>query len=111
MKAAPTEVVSATLRQTVRAGRYPSGAETEAELHDVEVALKEAGVDVLRPDALPAAPLVSDQTCPRDLGFVINHLFFVARSRFESRNAELPGLERIIARLPAENVVKTPPGH
>ena len=111
MKAAPTELVSATLRQTVRAGSYPAGAETEAELSAVESALRQAGVDVLRPEALPAAPLVSDQTCPRDLGFVIDQFFFVARSRFDSRNAELPGLARIITRLPAENVVETPPGH
>ncbi|MDP7545420.1 MAG: hypothetical protein QGG31_06585, partial [Anaerolineales bacterium] len=59
MKAAPTELVSATLRQTVRAGSYPAGAETEAELSAVESALRQAGVDVLRPEALPAAPLVS----------------------------------------------------
>ena len=111
MKSAPTEMVSATLRQTVEEGRYPSESETAAELSAVESALLQAGVDVLRPEALPAAPLVSDQTCPRDLGFAIDQLFFVSRSRFDSRNAELPGLERIIARLPAENVVKAPPGH
>ena len=111
MKSAPTEMVNATLRQTVGEGRYPSESETATELSAVESALRQAGVDVLRPEALPAAPLVSDQTCPRDLGFVIDQFFFVARSRFDSRNAELPGLERIIARLPAENVVEAPPGH
>ena len=111
IKAEPTEIINETTRETIMTGRYPSGINTETELRGVETTLTEAGVDVLRPDVLTDAPLVSDQTCPRDLGFVIEDLFFVARSKFGSRNAEMPGIERIIAQLPAENVVQTPPGH
>mgnify|MGYP001196294789 CR=1 FL=1 len=111
MKAEPTEIINETTRKTTMTGRYPSGIDTETELRAVETTLTEAGVDVLRPDVLTDAPLVSDQTCPRDLGFMIEDLFFVARSKFGSRNAEMPGIERIIAHLPAENVVQTPPDH
>jgi len=66
---------------------------------------------VLSPDTLQDVPMVSDQTCPRDLGFVVDDLFFVARSRFESRNAEIPGLKRIFASLPRDKLIETPQGH
>ena len=66
---------------------------------------------MIRHNGLPDSPLVSDQTCPRYLGFVIDNLFFLSRSRFDSRNAEIPGIEHIIAGLPSESVIETPPRH
>ena len=91
MRAEPTETINETMQETIMTGRYPSGIDTETELRGVETTLTEAGVDVLRPDVLTDAPLVSDQTCPRDLGFI--------QELLPSKN-DLPNLSRVVVLPP-----------
>ena len=54
------------------------------------------GVEVLAVDDLPDVPI---QLYTRDIGFVIDDVFFCARSRHPSRRREQQGLEKLLRRF------------
>jgi N-dimethylarginine dimethylaminohydrolase len=74
----------------------PDPTVTEREFMGVLKAMRELNIKVERPN-LVDSPQITDQTCPRDIGFVIDSLYFKARSRFASRNSEHQGIDHLLA--------------
>ena len=89
--------------------KNPSSEQTESELSRVKHALSQYGVTVDRPVAVDS-PKLSDQTCPRDIGFVIDSLYFKAQSCFESRNIEHEGIDSLLHDIPKDQFITIPPG-
>lgn len=93
--AAKVEVVNETHRRTLAARGHPTEAQVVAEFAGFRAVLERAGVDVHIPDLAPDS--VQDQTCPRDIGFVIGDTFVAAGMRNASRVAEIEGIAALLA--------------
>ena len=76
---ARVEMVNKTQAATVRAKGHPEPAQLAKEFEAFRAAMEGAGVTVHQPVLAP--PSVQDQTCPRDIGFVIGDTFVVAGMR------------------------------
>ncbi len=85
---------------------YPTEAILQREYADYVATLQRFGVDVLRAD--PAAAYSFDYTCPRDIGFVIGNTFFIANMAVQSRKAEIATIQRHLAPIDPENIVRPP---
>lgn len=85
-------------------GTYPSESDIILELASFEVALKEAGVEVLRPQNLIGV----EQIFTRDIGFVIDHKFVVANMREPVRQKEFPGIEPLLSGIPSAQILRLP---
>ena len=88
------EVVNATQAATFASSGRPAAAKVEAEFSGFGTALTAAGVTVHEPRLAPAS--VQDQTCPRDIGFVIGETFVEAGMRASSRVEEIDGIRHIL---------------
>lgn len=89
------EVVNETHRHTLARHGHPTEEQVVAEFAGFRGALEGAGVTVQVPDLAPDT--VQDQTCPRDIGFVIGDTFVTAGMRNASRTEEIKGIDRVLA--------------
>ena len=96
------EVVNEKMRQLAAAGGYPEVAQLRPEYGAFQAAMEAAGVRVHLPALAPET--VQDQTCPRDIGFVVGRTFVTAGMRYESRRAELDPLRPLLAGCSGERL-------
>ncbi len=89
------EVVNETHRRTLAEQGHPTEAKVIEEFAGLRAVLEAAGVTVHVPDLAPDS--VQDQTCPRDIGFVIGDTFVAAGMRNASRAEELEGIAVLLA--------------
>ena len=85
----------------------PDPEATEQEFEGVCSALKRHGMLVQRPIIVDSLEVV-DQTCPRDIGFVIDGLYFQANSRYTSRNTEHLGIDPLLVEIDAGDYIRMP---
>ena len=85
----------------------PDPEATEHEFEGVCSALKRHGMLVQRPSIVDSLEVV-DQTCPRDIGFVIDGLYFQANSRYTSRNTEHLGIDPLLTNIDAGDYIRIP---
>lgn len=85
-------------------GTYPTESDIILELISFETALKEAGVEVLRPKNLVGI----EQIFTRDIGFVIDDKFVVANMREPVRQKEFPGIEPLLSGFLDSQIVRLP---
>jgi len=78
-----------------------------AEFSNFRTALEAAGVTVHQPVLAPDS--VPDQTCPRDIGFVIGDTFVTANMRIPSRIEEIQGIRPVLATCTGPQTT-VPPG-
>jgi N-dimethylarginine dimethylaminohydrolase len=86
---------------------YPDEELLLKEYGDYVGVLAKYGVEVLRAD--PRAAYSFDYTCPRDIGFVIGDLFFVANMAVASRSDEIQTIQHYLQRIDPANIVHPPP--
>ncbi len=104
---AQVAVVNSTQAQTVAASGHPTEAQLTPEFAAFRAAMEAAGVAVHQPVLAP--PSVQDQTCPRDIGFVIGDLFVAAGMRHPSRTQEIEAIAHIMERFGGRRIA-VPPG-
>ncbi|MEM7429186.1 MAG: arginine deiminase family protein [Pseudomonadota bacterium] len=92
--ASQVEVVNSTQQRTVDAEGHPTEAMLLPEFQAFVDAMTGAGVHVHEP--VLAAESVQDQTCPRDIGFVIGDTFVEAGMRHASRIEEIDAVRHIL---------------
>jgi N-dimethylarginine dimethylaminohydrolase len=85
---------------------YPTEEILLSEYADYVEVLERYGVEVLRAD--PAAAYSFDYTCPRDIGFVIGDIFFVANMAVPSRVDEIRTVQHLLADLDTHKIVQPP---
>jgi len=107
MKPEADPVLQQGLPETSNLYTQPDPESTEQEFEGVCSALKRHGMLVQRPNRVDA-PEVVDQTCPRDIGFVVDGLYFQANSRYASRNAEHFGIDPLLAEVDSANYIRMP---
>jgi len=95
MKPEADPELQAGLPKTSSIYSQPDPAVTEREFTGVLKAMQKLNIKVERPN-LVDSPQITDQTTPRDIGFVIDSLYFKARSRFASRNSEHQGIDHLL---------------
>lgn len=92
---AQVEVINATHAATLQAVGHPDPDHVTRDFARVRAALEAAGVRVCQPGLAPDS--VQDQTCPRDIGFVIGTTFVTAGMRSPGRAEEIAGIRHILA--------------
>ena len=92
--AARIEIVNEVQRQSFETRGRLAEAQVVAELANARAAMERAGVTVHQPDLAPDSE--QDQTCPRDIGFVIGDTFVTAGMRHASRAAEIDGIAGLL---------------
>ena len=95
LKSTPDPNLLAGLPKTSKRYDQPNQVVTGEEFRRIKGSLEAAGVQVDQP-TFANLPEVVDQTCPRDIGFVIDGLYFQARSKYQSRNSEHRGIDHLI---------------
>ena len=106
LKAEADPVLQQGLPKTSALYSQPDPNLTEHEFEGVCRALKQFGTVVQRPDIVDS-PEIVDQTCPRDVGFVIDDLYFEANSRYASRNVEHLGIDPLLKDIESRQYIKT----
>lgn len=91
---ARVEIVNVTQADTARSTGHPGEAQLVGEFAAFRTAMEQAGVTVSVPGLAPDS--VQDQTCPRDIGFVIGDTFVAAGMRVASRVEEIEGIRHIL---------------
>lgn len=104
---AQVEIVNGKHQRTADTQGHPSEAQLLTEFADFRTTLESAGVTVHQPVLAPDS--VQDQTCPRDIGFVIGDSFVTAGMRVASRVEEIEGIRRTLAHCNG-NQVTVPSG-
>ena len=107
MKPDPDLQLQAGLPKTSAIYSQPDPVVTEHEFTGVLQATQQLNIKVEQP-RLVDSPLITDQTCPRDIGFVIDSLYFRANSRYPSRNTEHLGINHLLAGFDKENQIDMP---
>ena len=92
---ARVEVVNGLQGETFATRGAPSEAQLAAEFDSFTATMQAAGVTVHIPDL--ADESVQDQTCPRDIGFVLGDTFVTAGMRNASRVQEVDAIARLLA--------------
>lgn len=88
------EVVNQTQQRAFNAGAYPTEQTLLREFAAFKAVLKENNVHVYEPRLAP--DMVQDQTCPRDIGFVIGDVLVIAAMRNPSRAEEFTGIRHLL---------------
>lgn len=91
---ARVEVVNSTQQHTVDTTGHPDEAWVTRDFDAFRAALRSAGVTVHEPGL--AADSVQDQTCPRDISFVIGGTFVRAGMRTPGRVEEIDAIAHIL---------------
>jgi len=107
MKAEADPALQQGLPKTSSFYTQPDSRVTEGEFEGVCRALENLGTVVQRPDIVNSAEII-DQTCPRDIGFVIDDLYFEANSRYASRNSEHLGIDPLLKDIEPQHYIKIP---
>ncbi len=92
------EVVNETQKNTFVSGVYPTEVSLIPEFNSFKHALRENGVHVYEPRLAPET--VQDQTCPRDIGFVIGDVLVIAAMHDHSRKEEFTGISHLLELWP-----------
>ncbi|NND00147.1 MAG: hypothetical protein HKN70_10265, partial [Gammaproteobacteria bacterium] len=95
-------------KEEVLALTYPTEAILQPEFTHYTSTLEKHGVDVLRAD--PNAAYSFDYTCPRDIGFVVDDIFFISRMAVSSRAKEYKTILAHLEDIDAGKVVQVPEG-
>jgi len=95
---APAQValVNGKQQRSFAAQGHASDVQVQAEFASFRAALEGAGITVHQPRLAPDT--VPDQTCPRDIGFVIGDTFVQANMREPTRTDEIDGIRHILNR-------------
>ena len=109
LKSAPDPNLLAGLPKSSKPYDQPNEVVTGKEFRRIKVSLEAAGVQVDHP-TFANLPEVVDQTCPRDIGFVIDGLYVHARSKYQSRNSEHRGIDHLIDAFDPECRITMPEG-
>ncbi len=91
---AQVEVVNETQKNTFISGVFPTEKSLIPEFNSFKSALTENGVHVYEPKLAPET--VQDQTCPRDIGFVIGDVLVIAAMHDHSRKEEFAGISHLL---------------
>ncbi|MCB0154089.1 MAG: hypothetical protein KDF65_04765 [Anaerolineae bacterium] len=89
------ELVNEAQKAALAAGTYPTETSLIPEFEAFAQALKARGVQVHWPEI--TVDSVQDQTCPRDIGFVVGDIFVICTMRPWSRKAEIEGVRHLMA--------------
>lgn len=87
---------------------YPTEEILLPQYADYVEVLESYGVEVLRAD--PAVAYSFDYTCPRDIGFVIGDIFFVANMAVASRADEIRTVQHLLADIDPNKILQPPAG-
>ena len=98
LKAEADPALQQGLPKTSALYSQPDPKLTEWEFEGVCRGLEQLGTVVQRPNIVDS-PDIIDQTCPRDIGFVIDDLYFEANSRYASRNVEHLGIDPLLKNI------------
>lgn len=93
-------------RAEVLALTYPTEAQLQREYEDYTSTLEKYDVEVLLAD--PQAAYSFDYTCPRDIGFVIGDIFFIANMAVQSRVAEIETIQQHLLHIDSSKVMRLP---
>ncbi len=88
------EIVNQTHRQTLNSLGHPTAASLKPQFDAFVQAMTIHGVTVHWPRLAPES--VQDQTCPRDIGFVIGDTFVICTMRPRSRKEEFEGVRHLM---------------
>ncbi len=88
------EVLNETHRQTFEKAGHPTEASLTPEFEAFAQAMRANGVAVYQPEL--ASESVQDQTCPRDIGFVIADTLVICTMRDWSRKEEFEGVRYLM---------------
>lgn len=88
------EVVNETQRSTFNSGAYPTEQRLLPEFNAFKQVLVDNGVHIYEPSLAPDT--VQDQTCPRDIGFVIGDVLVIAAMHNQSRKEEFAGVSHFL---------------
>ncbi len=105
--ATQVEVVNETQKDTFAAGAYPTEETLMPEFNAFKSVLAENNVLVYEPKLAPET--VQDQTCPRDIGFVIGDVMVIAAMHDHSRKEEFAGISHLLELWQA-SVLQAPEG-
>ncbi|MEM7732152.1 MAG: arginine deiminase family protein [Pseudomonadota bacterium] len=92
---ARVEIANATHQKTLDAHGHPAERQVVAEFAGFKAAMEAAGVRVQEPEL--ASDNVQDQTCPRDIAFVIGDTLVTAGMRHAGRAEEIDAVRGIFA--------------
>lgn len=87
---------------------YPTEEILKREYADYVRTLESYGVEVLLAD--PKAAYSFDYTCPRDIGFVIGDIFFIANMAVPSRVDEIKTIQHHLDQIESAKVQRPPAG-
>lgn len=87
------EVVNETQKSSFDAGAIPTEDALQVEFDAFKHVLEENGVHVYLPQLAPDS--VQDQTCPRDIGFVIGDVLVISSMSNPSRKEEFAGITHL----------------
>ncbi|MBT7813933.1 MAG: hypothetical protein HN549_10775 [Proteobacteria bacterium] len=107
IKPDPDHELQAGLPATSQLYTQPDPAMTEQDFSGVLECMEKLGIEVMQPDLVESSQ-VTDQTCPRDIGFVIDSIYFKANSRYTSRNLEHRGIEHLLSTFSHQHQVDMP---
>ncbi|MBT7110195.1 MAG: hypothetical protein HN941_05015, partial [Proteobacteria bacterium] len=107
IKPDPDHELQAGLPATSQLYTQPDPAMTEQDFSGVLECMKKLGIEVMQPN-LVESPKITDQTCPRDIGFVIDSIYFKANSRYTSRNLEHSGIEHLLSTFSHQHQIEMP---
>ncbi|MEO0751436.1 MAG: arginine deiminase family protein [Pseudomonadota bacterium] len=96
------EIANATHQKTLEAHGHPTEAQITREFAGFKAAMEGCGVTVHEPGLAPDS--VQDQTCPRDIGFVIGDTFVIAGMRDAGRVEEIGAIDAILAQFAGPSV-------
>ncbi len=105
--AALVEIVNETQKTTFKSGAYPTEKTLLPEFENFKQALRDNGVHVYEPKLAPDT--VQDQTCPRDIGFVIGEVLVIASMSVGSRAEEFKGISHLFEYWQGQ-ILKAPEG-
>jgi len=89
------EIVNATQQITFNTVGHPDSEQMDLEFSKFRSILEEYGVQVYHPVLAPDS--VQDQTCPRDIGFIIADTLVISNMKNQSRQKEFEGIRHLIA--------------
>lgn len=89
------EIVNATQQITFNTVGHPDSEQLDSEFSKFRSILEEYGVQVYHPVLAPDS--VQDQTCPRDIGFIIADTLVISNMKNQSRQKEFEGIRHLIA--------------
>lgn len=93
-------------REEVLALSYPTETILQHEYDGYIATLEKYGVEVLLAD--PTAAYSFDYTCPRDIGFVIGDIFFIANMAVQSRVHEYQTIQQHLSHIDPDKIVRPP---